>query len=100
MAFGSTASPVPAEDKILVELYCKQPECEPVEELVSAVANSVRWKHRVDLRVNRFHDGPQPTPYGPVADSAVVVCGMHVIHGIDYRTLTRALEDCDEYVAE
>jgi hypothetical protein len=89
-----------ADEKMLVELYCKHPGCDPVEELVGAVARSVRWKDRIDLRVSRFSDGPQATPYGLVADNAVVVCGVHVIHGVDYRALTRALEDCEELGAD
>ncbi len=85
----------PADDKIVVELYCLNPECHPVEELVSAVANSVVWKDRVDVRVRHFEDSPYAsTPYGTIANDTVVVCGTHVIHDADYSSLKRALEDC------
>lgn len=83
------------EGRILVELYCMRPDCEPIEELVTAVANSVRWKDRVDLRIRHVDDHPvAATPYGLIDEHTVVVCGTHVIRNADYHAITRALEDC------
>jgi hypothetical protein len=86
-----------AGEKIIVELYCLKPEADPVAELVSAVANSVRWKDRLDVRVQKFDGNPAvPAPYGHFRDDTVVVCGTHVIRSVDYAALTRALEDCEQ----
>ena len=69
----------------------------PVEELVTAVANSGRWKDRLDLRVNRVAEWPSTTtPYGTITDNTVVVSGQHIISGNDYWGLQQALELCDE----
>ncbi len=89
-----------SDDRILVELYCLRPDCQPVEDLVSAVVNSVRWKDRIDLRVEHLDEYlVATTPYGPIADHTVVVCGTHILRGTDYGALTRALEDCIELEA-
>lgn len=85
------------DDRILLELYCLRPDSQPVEELVSAVVNSVRWKDRIDLRVEHLDEHlVATTPYGPIADHTVVVCGTHILRRTDYGALTRALEDCVE----
>ena len=95
MAYSRDMSNITGDEKILVELYCMPHDCTDVEELVSAVANSVRWRDRLDVRVSHMREAPRAsTPYGVVGDHTVVVCGTHIVHGPDYQALTRALEDC------
>jgi hypothetical protein len=85
------------EDKIVVELYCTSPECDPIVELVGAIAKSVRWKDRVEVHVQQFDDGPHAeTPYGSIRSDTVIVCGTHIIRDAHYTALKHALEDCEE----
>jgi hypothetical protein len=98
----ATAKP-PAEtpdDRILVELYCERPDCPETEELLSAVASSARWSDRVEIRVKHRGEGDIPEPFSHrvrAGKPTVIVCGTHLLHGADYGSLTRALEDCEEF---
>jgi hypothetical protein len=83
------------DQRVLVEVYTLVNDQTPVEELARAVANSVTWRDRVDLRINRTDQWEAAhTPYGIIRENTIVVCQEHVIRGNDYWALTKALEDC------
>lgn len=88
------------DDRILVELYCDHPECDETEELLNAIANSARWSDRVELRIKRYSEANAPILVSPrmrAGKPTVIVCGTHLINDADYSSLTRALEDCEEF---
>lgn len=93
----SAGDPAVDDEKIVVEVFLLIHDHTPVEELVSAIARSERWRDRVTLRVNRLEGWHKAeTPYGTISENTVVVCRTHVISQPDYWTVTRALEDCEQ----
>jgi hypothetical protein len=100
MATGKPPAETP-DDRILVEFFCEQPDCRETEDLLSAVANSVRWSDRVEVRVQHLDDAPDHlSPRMRTGRSTVIVCGRHRLHDADYSSLKRALEDCEEFGPE
>lgn len=88
---------IAAGKKLLVEIFTLPYDHSPVEELVHAIAGSVRWQDRLHVHVNHTNQWPKAeTPYGEISGNTVVVCETHVLHGPDYWGLVRALESCDE----
>jgi diphthamide biosynthesis methyltransferase len=84
-----------AQEKVLIQVYTLMNDHTPVEELAKAVSNSVAWKDRVELEINRTDEWESAqTPYGTIRENTIVVCGEHMIRGNDYWALTKALEDC------
>lgn len=82
------------EEKIRVEIFLVPRDHTPVEELVTALGNSERWRNRLEVEVTRAEGWPlAQTPYGTFRGNFVVVDGTHVVHGTDYWALSQALED-------
>jgi hypothetical protein len=83
--------------RIRIEVFCKDRACAPVRELTKAIADSVRWKGRVDLKVLDMSALEPDVIGGSACGQVVRVCGVHVIRNPDYQALVRALEDCAEF---